>query len=649
MSIDRTSIREFATEKPWYGGHLVYAYTIDATGAKTATKATLYSAPSGTGTLSNPQKLTSRGRFSAPVYIDEPVFLVVENVGTGQSVDTGVVGLGVVGVSVQDAQAAANAALAYASQAQQSARRAKQYGPIISSFSLTVLDDASATAWLTTLGVPLDIQATYTDIKVGSTVVARHQTAASAVNFPQLTPAAASGTVVYGVEGNDTNLGVILKSKGGDPVQILVGSLEVCRFSANTSSVNYANILSGGTTGPVVYGAAGSDANVSIEMLPQGTGSVLLGYSFKLTTAGASTTPLLQITGDSTNEAALAITEFTGSPSGLGAAVILGRSRSGSRGTYTVLQNGDQIGGIFFEGADGVDACQAAAITAEVSGTPGSNDMPTTVFIQTTADGASSPTKRWRVSEAGHLLPHVDNTYDIGSASLGVKEIFADNGTINTSDASRKMDVEATDLGLDFILKLNPVRYRWVDYNVDAVTETRKVMRQKTKLVTKDATVATVEEVDGKRIARMVQETRKVREGVYTKLPVIGDDGQPVFEKVPVYNDDGTVKRFKLKQVFYNEPVMEEVDDVVELAPARKGAFRRLHDGFVAQDVEKALIESGADPRLTRGMFVRDQATGKAALRYTEMLAPMVKAIQEQQAIIADLTARLSALESVKP
>lgn len=144
MSIDRTSIREFATEKPWYGGHLVYAYTIDATGAKTATKATLYSAPSGTGALSNPQKLTSRGRFSAPVYIDEPVFLVVENVGTGQSVDTGVVGLGIVGASAQDAQAAANSALAYAKLSQDAARRAKQYGPIISAFMATMLDDASA-------------------------------------------------------------------------------------------------------------------------------------------------------------------------------------------------------------------------------------------------------------------------------------------------------------------------------------------------------------------------------------------------------------------------------------------------------------------------------------------------------------------------
>lgn len=39
------------------------------------------------------------------------------------------------------------------------------------------------------------------------------------------------------------------------------------------------------------------------------------------------------------------------------------------------------------------------------------------------------------------LLPTADNTHDIGSASYGWKEIFADNGTINTSDARRKTPV----------------------------------------------------------------------------------------------------------------------------------------------------------------------------------------------------------------
>ena len=39
------------------------------------------------------------------------------------------------------------------------------------------------------------------------------------------------------------------------------------------------------------------------------------------------------------------------------------------------------------------------------------------------------------------LLPTTDNTQDIGAAATGFKEIFADNGTINTSDARRKTEV----------------------------------------------------------------------------------------------------------------------------------------------------------------------------------------------------------------
>lgn len=43
----------------------------------------------------------------------------------------------------------------------------------------------------------------------------------------------------------------------------------------------------------------------------------------------------------------------------------------------------------------------------------------------------------------GAVTPSADNTYDLGSASLGWKEIFADNGTINTSDARRKTAVRS--------------------------------------------------------------------------------------------------------------------------------------------------------------------------------------------------------------
>ena len=81
--------------------------------------------------------------------------------------------------------------------------------------------------------------------------------------------------------------------------------------------------------------------------------------------------------------------------------LILQRSRNGTIGSHTVLQSGDQIGGIQFNGSDGDSFEPAATINAFVDGTPGANDMPGRLVFSTTADGASSPTERMRIGQNG--------------------------------------------------------------------------------------------------------------------------------------------------------------------------------------------------------------------------------------------------------
>ena len=79
-----------------------------------------------------------------------------------------------------------------------------------------------------------------------------------------------------------------------------------------------------------------------------------------------------------------------------------------TRGTdvnsYTILQSGDGVGSVIFGGADGTQFTPAAQITAQVDGTPGANDMPGRLVFSTTADGASTPTERMRLTSAGLLL-----------------------------------------------------------------------------------------------------------------------------------------------------------------------------------------------------------------------------------------------------
>jgi hypothetical protein len=62
---------------------------------------------------------------------------------------------------------------------------------------------------------------------------------------------------------------------------------------------------------------------------------------------------------------------------------------------------------------------------------------------------------------AATFRPATDNAITLGASGARWSAVWAATGTIQTSDARQKVDIAPSDLGLDFILALNPVRYRW--------------------------------------------------------------------------------------------------------------------------------------------------------------------------------------------
>jgi hypothetical protein len=86
-----------------------------------------------------------------------------------------------------------------------------------------------------------------------------------------------------------------------------------------------------------------------------------------------------------------------------GAAIVLAKSRGTTAGSNTIVTSGDELGRVSFQGSDGSEFVEAAVIQAEVDGTPGANDMPGRLVFSTTADGASSPTERLRITSAGNV------------------------------------------------------------------------------------------------------------------------------------------------------------------------------------------------------------------------------------------------------
>ncbi len=64
------------------------------------------------------------------------------------------------------------------------------------------------------------------------------------------------------------------------------------------------------------------------------------------------------------------------------------------------------------------------------------------------------------INSATHL-PDTDNAHDLGASYARWDDVFATNGTIQTSDRNSKKDIVKSDLGLTFINAIEPVSYKF--------------------------------------------------------------------------------------------------------------------------------------------------------------------------------------------
>lgn len=97
-------------------------------------------------------------------------------------------------------------------------------------------------------------------------------------------------------------------------------------------------------------------------------------------------------------------------------ALFLSRSRGATVGSNTIVQSGDRLGIVLFEGTDGVKPVPGVILQAVVDGTPGVDDMPTRYEVLTCPDGSSSPTVKTVVGSNGSFT--VGSTEGTGTGSL---------------------------------------------------------------------------------------------------------------------------------------------------------------------------------------------------------------------------------------
>ena len=143
--------------------------------------------------------------------------------------------------------------------------------------------------------------------------------------------------------------------------------------------------------------------------------------------------------------------------------LFLRKSRGTTVGSNTIVLANDELGGLYFVGADGSSQVYAASIRADVDGTPGTNDMPGRLVFSTTADGASTPTERMRIDNAGQVGVGVtpSTLFHVG----GITRI----GANNTSDAELQIGAGASGNRNAFIDIVSDTTY--ADYGLRVIRD----------------------------------------------------------------------------------------------------------------------------------------------------------------------------------
>jgi hypothetical protein len=172
--------------------------------------------------------------------------------------------------------------------------------------------------------------------------------------------------------------------------------------------------------------------NTSERMRLDPSGRLLVGNTSNVATASGFN-PSVQVAGTGA-AAAISVGRYVNSTSP--AQIVIQKSRGGV-GVQTIVQSGDYLGEITFEGSNGSAFKQGAIVGAQVDGTPGSgDDMPGRLVFSTSSDGSSTPTERMRITSGGNV--GIGDTspggrLDIGFNSSSVVGLVLSNAGTGTS------------------------------------------------------------------------------------------------------------------------------------------------------------------------------------------------------------------------
>jgi len=219
----------------------------------------------------------------------------------------------------------------------------------------------------------------------------------------------------------------------------------------------------GGGSNTLLLNEDGGDVDIcnGKVYVDESASALIVGATAQIATVGG--TGSFQVLGTGGGDSLLTIGRFSdnaGAPQ-----INFAKSRNGTIGSNTVVQDDDSCGEINWCVSDGSDMISyIAQLEAEVDGTPGSNDTPGRLMFKTTADGAAGPTEHFRIASNGDLTA-------------------TDTSIASNSDLRLKKNIENFEGGLDIISKLQPRNFEWRNPEIHKEGTRRGFIAQEVKEV----------------------------------------------------------------------------------------------------------------------------------------------------------------------
>lgn len=170
-----------------------------------------------------------------------------------------------------------------------------------------------------------------------------------------------------------------------------IGQLAVSDGAAATPGITF--------TGDTDTGAFRPTAN-TFAIVTGGSERLRVDSSGRLGLGTTSPASAVDVQGISDGSSKLATTRFSNDATPV--TLTLSKSRGATVGANTIVVDGDSVGQINFEAANGTSYNSLAAILAAVDGVPGASaDMPGRLVFRTAPDGSATTLERMRISQNG--------------------------------------------------------------------------------------------------------------------------------------------------------------------------------------------------------------------------------------------------------